>query len=70
MRENIIQFCIASFLTVQVYYLGRVIYSIPMRYKEIKNVEDDFSGNFRGMHMQKHQRQPLLEQTKSGNSTA
>ena len=85
MKERIVQFLFVSLFTIQVYYLYRFIYSIPLRYTEPVNIEktdidmvtlsrgvgnSQFIGNFRGMH--KQTRQPLLrlEQTKSDNNTA
>ena len=79
---HISQILFTSLVTVQVYYMYRFIYSIPIRY-EIPETENDYveigtllrgmreiNGSSRGMHTQIHQQQQHLEQTKNDNNTA
>ena len=65
--------------TIQVYYLYRFIYSIPLRYSipeseveyfNITQLIRDINDSFHGTHKQKHLRQPHPKQTKSDNNTA
>lgn len=78
-------FIFTSLMTIQVYYLYKFIYSIPLRY-EIPETETDINytdltlyssfvrrrvnDSFHGTHKQKHLRQPHQEQTRSDNNTA
>ena len=75
---HVSQFILTSLVTVQVYYIYKFIYSIPLRY-EIPETETDIkymdikrmlNYTFHGTHKQKHLRQPHQEQTKSDNNTA
>lgn len=69
-----------SLVTVQIYYLYKFIYSIPLRY-EMPETENEYvyigqllrgrvNGSYHGMHKRKHQHRPHLEQTRSDNNTA
>ena len=73
------QFLFTSLVTVQVYYMYKFIYSIPIKY-EIPETENDYvkigtllrglNDSYHGMHKQKHQQRQHLEQTRSDNNTA
>ena len=76
------QFLFTSLVMVQVYYIYKFIYSIPIQY-EIPESDNDYveistllrgmrgiNDSFREMHKQKHLHQKHLEQMKNDNNTA
>ena len=75
---QLLQFLFTTLATIQVYYMYKFIYSIPLKY-EIPETENDVDirGLLRGINgtshetrTQKHQLLQHLEQTKSDNNTA
>lgn len=76
---HLYNFIFTSLVTVQVYYLYKFIYSIPLRYT-IPESENDYveigtllrglNYTSHGTHKRKHLRQPHQEQTRNDNNTA
>jgi len=78
-KMHFLKLLFTSLVTVQVYYLYKFIYSIPLRYEipeteneyvEIKTLLRGFINNFHGKHTQKHQQRQHLKHRRNGNNTA
>jgi len=76
---QLLQFIFTALATIQVYYMYKFIYSIPMKYEtpETENEYVDLLGLLRGIngtsretHMQIRPPLPHLEQMKNDNNTA
>lgn len=73
------QVIFTSLVTVQIYYLYKFIYSIPLKY-EMPETENEYVytgtllrgsiDNYREMHRRKHQPRQHPRHRKSGNNTA
>ena len=78
-KMHLAHIILASLATVQIYYLYKFIYSIPLKY-EIPETENEYVDigtllrgsidNYREMRRRKHQPQPHPTHRKSGNNTA